>query len=120
MRWTATGAAVASAGGLKFASGSPSANSACKPRYVELSGHEIALIMLPLDVIHGLIELDQGLGGLDHLPVADMNGAHDAGLEGLDDLGASARDDLAFRRANNVDPTDKGPCERDAKRPMME
>ncbi len=70
-----------------------------QPRHVELSGHEIDFVMFPFRLVHGRIEFDQGLAGLDHLSVANMDGPHDAGLEWLDDLGTPARNDLAFAEA---------------------
>ena len=50
-------------------------------------------------LVHGGVELDQRLAGLDRLPVMHMDGANHAGLERLDQLGAAARDDLALREA---------------------
>ena len=41
--------------------------------------------------VHGRVEFDQHVARLDLLAVADMDGADDAGLERLDDLGAAAR-----------------------------
>ena len=53
--------------------------------------------------VHGRIELDQHVAGLDRLPVLHPNGPHHPGLERLDDLGAAARHDLSGRRRNDVD-----------------
>jgi len=63
---------------------------------------------------HGRIELDQDLAGLDPLPVADMDRALHTGLEGLDQLGAAVRDDLALCRRHDVDAADAGPDARQA------
>ena len=68
---------------------------------------------------HGRIELDQDLAGLDPLPVADMDRAHHTGLEGLDQLGAAARDDLALCRRHDVDAADAGQPSARQKAQMM-
>ena len=74
-----------------------------QPRDVELLGNEIVAQMIALGGVHGRIELDQDIAGLDALPVLHMDRAHDAGLERLDDLGAAARHDLARRGGDDVD-----------------
>ena len=50
------------------------------------------LICPSLRHCHGRVELDQDVARPDALAVADMDGAHDAGLERLDRLGAAARE----------------------------
>ena len=81
---------------------------------VELSRHQIALQMPELGTAHGRVELDEDVAGLDALTVADMDRAHHAGLERLDDLGAAARNDLARRDGDNVDRADTRPGQRSA------
>ena len=60
------------------------------------------------------------VAGLDLLAVLDMDRAHHAGLERLDDLGAAARDDLAVRAVATMStvPTQAQASARQ-KRPMM-
>src|SRR5262249_56849838 len=75
---------------------------------------EIAAQMVALGLVHGRIELDQHLAGLDALPIAHMDRAHHSGLERLDDLGAPAGDDLSRCRRNDVDLAERRPYERQA------
>ena len=51
----------ASSGGLKFASGSPSANSACSRATSSCAAMQIALRMPQVGIVHGRIELDQNV-----------------------------------------------------------
>ena len=85
-----------------------------QPRDVELLGEEIVLQMIAFGRVHGRIELDQHVAGLDRLPVVHMDGAHHPGLERLDDLGAAARHDFAGRRRDDVDRAPPGPDQRRA------
>ena len=68
--------------------------------------------MLLLRRRHGGIEFDQHVTRLDALAVANVNGAYDAGLEGLYQLDAAARDDFAGRRRDNIDMPEGCPDQR--------
>jgi hypothetical protein len=68
-------------------------------RNIKRCGDEIALQMAQLGVADRRVELDQHVACLDRLPVADMDGADDPGLERLHDLAGAARDDLACTEA---------------------
>src|ERR687888_338395 len=72
-------------------------------RDFKLSRHQIALQSPELGAAHGWIELDKGVAGADTLAVADMDGAHDAGLERLYGLSAAGWNDLAGRDGDNID-----------------
>jgi hypothetical protein len=85
-----------------------------QPRRVELRRHEIALQAPQLGAVHGWIEFDQHLANFYGLAVADVDGAHHAGLERLDQLGATAGDDLARRRRHDVHGAPCRPAERQA------
>src|SRR5216683_1203544 len=65
--------------------------------------------MLALGRVHRRIELDQHLARLHRVAVMHMDRADDADLEGLDDLGPPARDDLARGGRDNVDGAEAGP-----------
>ncbi len=58
------------------------------------------------------IELHQHLAGLHRLAVMHMDRADDAGLEGLQHLGAAGGDDLARSRRDDVDGAETRPDER--------
>ena len=58
------------------------------------------------------VELDQHLARLDGVAIMHMDRADDADLEGLDDFGPPARDDLARCSGDDVDGTDAGPGQR--------
>ena len=60
-------------------------------------------------VRHGRIEFDEDVARLDALAIADVNGAHDAGLERLYQLDTAAGDDFAGRRGDDIDMTDSLP-----------
>ena len=64
-------------------------------RDIELRGLQVALQMIGLAFVDGGVELDQHIAGIDVLAVRDPDGAHDAGLEGLDHLAVAGRNDLA-------------------------
>ena len=64
--------------------------------------------------VHGRIELDQHVAGLDRLPVLHTDGPHHTGLERLDDLGAAARHDFSGRRCDDIDRAPPGPDQRRA------
>ncbi len=83
-------------------------------RHIKLRRHKIALIMPPLGVVHGRIELNKRIASFYRLSVMDMDSTHDAGLERLNHLGMSARNDFSLCRGDDVDPAQIGPCERDA------
>ncbi len=83
-----------------------------QPRDIEAGRHEIAGQMPAFRLVDGRVELDEHLAGLHALAVMNMNGAHDAGLERLDQFGATAGDDLALRRGNDVDLAEIGPGDR--------
>ena len=76
---------------------------------VKLLGQEVAAQVIAFRGVHGRIELDQHVAGLDRLSVVHPNGAHNPGLERLDDLGAATRHDLSARRCNDVDRAPPGP-----------
>ena len=70
--------------------------------------------MPKLRLVHRRIELDQHVAGLDALPIADMDGANNAGLERLDHFGPAARNDLAGCGGNDVDLPEARPGQRQA------
>ena len=65
--------------------------------------------MVLLGGVDSRIEVDQGIAGAYLLPVADIDGADDACLEGLDGLGAPGGDDLAGRNRHDIDFAEAGP-----------
>src|SRR5262245_49677125 len=71
--------------------------------------------MVAFSLVHGRIELDQDLPSLDALPVANMDGPHNTGLERLDDFGAPTRDDFSRRRGDDVDLAKRRPGKGQAK-----
>jgi hypothetical protein len=87
----------------------PGGERRAQPRAVELLGEKIAAKVIAVRRVHGRIELDQHVAGLDRLSVLHPNGAHNPGLERLDGLGAAARHDLSARRCNDVDRAPPGP-----------
>src|SRR5215472_17319780 len=87
----------------------PGGQRRAQPRPVELLGEEVAAQVIAFRGVHGRIELDQHVAGLDRLSVLHPNGSHNPGLERLDDLGAAARHDLSTRRRNDVDRAPPGP-----------
>ena len=58
-------------------------------RNIQLGGGEIALGVSKVRIVQGLIELNQNLAGLDLLTILDIDRAHHAGLERLNNLGAA-------------------------------
>ena len=80
-----------------------------QPGNVEAGGHEVVLDVLFLGRAHRRVELDEDIAGLDALPIADLDGAYDAGLEWLDQLDAAVGHDLAGRRGDDVDVPETGP-----------
>ena len=85
-----------------------------QPRDVELGRDEIALLAFAVGFRHGRIEFDQNVAGLYALPVADVDGANNARLERLDQLGAPARHDLAGRGRDDIDAAERRPRQREA------
>ena len=81
---------------------------------VQLRGNEIASDMLLLRRRHGRIELDQDVTRLNALPIMNVNGAHDAGLERLYQLDAAAGDDFAGGGRDNIDMPEACPDQRQA------
>ena len=75
--------------------------------------------MFELGVVHGRIELDQNVAGLDALPVTHVDRSHDTSLERLDHLGAAARNDLALGGRDDVDASERGPGQSAAKNSAM-
>ena len=65
--------------------------------------------MTEFGAAHGRIKLDEDGAGAYALTVADMDCAHDAGLERLDGFGSAARDDPARCDRDNVDRADARP-----------
>ena len=80
-----------------------------QPGNVELFGEEVIAQAIAFRRVHGRIELDQHVAGLDRLPVLNTNGPHHTGLERLDDLGAAARHDFSSRRCDDIDGARPGP-----------
>ncbi len=78
-------------------------------RHIELDRKQIALEMVLFGGVDGGIEVDESVAGADFLSVADIDGADDARLEGLDGLGASGWNDLAGGRGDNIDLAETGP-----------
>ena len=60
-------------------------------------------------------QLDQDISGCYCCAVANVNCAHDPGFERLDDLGATARNDLARRGRHHIDHAQRRPGQRRAK-----
>ena len=85
-----------------------------EPGSVEPRRDEVALDMIALGEVHGGIELDENVTGLDGHAIAHVNGAHNSRLERLDGLGAAAGDDLAGRGSHDVDLAECGPAQREA------
>src|SRR5260370_36629009 len=69
--------------------------------------------MVSLRIVHGWIEFDENVTNLDALPVVNMNRSTHADFERLDDLGAAAGNDLAWRRCHNIDRSQACPSQRD-------
>ena len=92
----------------------PAGECRAQPRDVELLGEDVVVQVIAFRRVYGRIELDQHVADLDRLPVLHPNGAHHAGLERLDDLGATARHDFSGRRRNDVDCAPPGPDQRHA------
>jgi hypothetical protein len=74
-----------------------------QPRDVELLRKEVIVEVIALGCIYRRIKLYQYVAGFDRLPVLHPNGANNAGLERLDDLGSTARHDFSGGRRNDVD-----------------
>ena len=53
-----------------------------EPRDVELGAREVALKVLQLGFIHGGVEFDQNVAGLDALAITNPDGTHHAGSKG--------------------------------------
>jgi hypothetical protein len=68
-----------------------------------------SLPAIALRRVHGRVEFDQHVAGLDRLPVLHPDRPHDAGLERLHQLGAVARQDFSGRRGHDVDGAPPGP-----------
>jgi len=81
---------------------------------VDLLGQEVGAQVIALRRIDGRVELDQHLARTDRLSVLHPDGAHDAGLERLHHLAATARHDLARRGRDDVDLAPGGPGQRGA------
>src|SRR5229473_3072886 len=84
-------------------------------RDIELGGSQVALQMRTLGIIDGRVKLDEHVAGLYCLTILHSDGAHDADLEGLDDLGAAALFFFTQRTAYEIDMADARPCQGDAK-----
>jgi len=66
---------------VKSAAGSsPPASAARSPHDVELLGQKVVAQVVAFRRVHGRIELDQHVAGLDRLPVLHPDGAHHPGL----------------------------------------
>src|SRR5262249_52628767 len=66
-----------------------------EPRNVELCGSKVASQVFAFRVIHRCVKLDQDLANLHALPIANPDRTYYTGLERLDDLGTTARNNLA-------------------------
>ena len=84
-----------------------------QPRRVETRRHQIGLGARPLGDTDGRIKLDQYLARLDRLAILDVDRPYDAALQRLEGLGTAARDDLALRDGDDVDPAERRPQDRD-------
>src|SRR5215470_2829093 len=80
-----------------------SGQSGAQARCFELCRHQVTLHVTELSFSHRRIELDENLAGLHALPIVHMDRANDASLERLYDLGATARNDPARRRGDDID-----------------
>src|SRR4029077_15316106 len=69
--------------------------------------------MVSLRIVHGWIEFNENVTNLDALPVVNVNRSDHADFERLDDLGAAAGNDLAWRRCHNIDRSQACPSQRD-------
>src|SRR5262249_16415589 len=76
---------------------------------VELRRGKIAAQMVAFGFVHGRIELDQDLADFHALPIAHTDCPHYPGLERLDHLGPSARDDFSPRRGDEVNLAKRRP-----------
>jgi hypothetical protein len=87
-----------------------------EPGNVELGRDQVTLDVVALGEVHGGVELDEHVARLYRHPVAHVNGAYDAGLVGLNGLGAAAGDDLAGCRGDDVDLAECRPSQRQAEK----
>ena len=85
-----------------------------EPGNVELGRDQVALDMVALGKIHGGVELDEHVARLHRHAVAHVNGAHHSRLVRLNGLGATAGDDLAGCRGDDVDLAECRPSQREA------
>src|SRR6266436_2749736 len=92
----------------------PAGKRGAQPRDVEPLGEEVVAQVIAFRLVDGRIELDQDVAGVDRLPILYPYGAHDPGLERLDDLDPTARQDFSARRRNDVDRAPPGPDQRRA------
>ena len=88
------------------------AQPGAEPGNVGLGGDEVAVQMLLFGAVHGRVELDQEIAGVDMLAVDHMDRPDNAGVERLDNLAAAAGHDLTLRRGDDVDcpPRSPGDC----------
>src|SRR5215470_18986182 len=86
-----------------------------QPRGIKLRGHEVAFQVSELGPAYGWIKLDEHVAGADALTVANLDCPDNAGLEGLDGLGAAAWNDFSGRHGDNIDGADACPDERKSK-----
>src|ERR1700730_7745869 len=86
-----------------------------QPRNVDFRRHQIALLVAEIRLVHGRIELDQNVADPDLLPIVHKDCASHTDLEGLHDLGMTGRDDLALGNGDDIDTAEPGPDDRDRK-----
>ncbi|BAL79446.1 hypothetical protein S23_62580 [Bradyrhizobium cosmicum] len=65
--------------------------------------------MTDLAVVDGGVQLNQGLAGLDKLPLGNANGAHNARFERLNDLAAAGWNDLSRSSRNDINAAETCP-----------
>ncbi len=90
------------------------AQRSAQARDVQFRGNKIILDVLLLRRRHGRIEFNEDVARLHPLPIVDVNGAHDTSLERLNQLDATAGDDFAGRRCDDIDMSDDCPNQRQA------
>ena len=100
---------------MKLAFGiSALAQRGAQSRDVQLRRNEIIPDVLLLRRRHGGIEFNEDVARLDALPIVDVNGAHDAGLERLYQLDTAAGHDFAGCGRDDIDMPEACPDQRQA------
>ena len=65
--------------------------------------------MVSFGSCHRRIELNQNISRFDDLPIVNVNGAHDTRFKWLHQFDATAGDNLAGRKRNDVDVSKASP-----------